>query len=178
MAEEPKIESPIASLGGKARAAKMTPAERKESARKAAEARWGSDLPRAEFAGELDLAGQKIACAVLEDGRRVLSQQSFIEAIGRTGQLKVAARSAEGDFFKTPVFLAAGNLISPLKKPVFSVIWDRFRRVARRPFTSPLGRTTGGPSGPERSAATRGARKRPRRPLGAHAACPHRTRTA
>ena len=110
MAEEPKIESPIASLGGKARAAKMTPAERKESARKAAEARWGSDLPRAEFAGELDLAGQKIACAVLEDGRRVLSQQSFIEAIGRTGQLKVAARSAEGDFFKTPVFLAAGNL--------------------------------------------------------------------
>jgi len=94
MAEEPKVESPIASLGGKARAAKMTPAERKESARKAAEARWGSDLPRAEFAGELDLAGQKIACAVLEDGRRVLSQQSFIEAIGRTGQLKVAARSA------------------------------------------------------------------------------------
>jgi hypothetical protein len=33
------------SKGGKARAAKMTPEERKESARKAAQARWGRDEP-------------------------------------------------------------------------------------------------------------------------------------
>jgi hypothetical protein len=33
--------------GGKARASKLTPEQRKESAKKAAEARWGHKLPRA-----------------------------------------------------------------------------------------------------------------------------------
>ena len=47
---------------------------------------------------------------MLEDGRRVLSTQAFIRAIGRTGNLKSAARTEDGDFFTTPVFLAADNL--------------------------------------------------------------------
>jgi hypothetical protein len=110
MADEPKVDNPIASLGGKARAAKMTPAERKESARKAAEARWAAKLPRATHTGDLNLAGHMIACAVLEDGRRVLSQESFMAAIGRTGRAKTAAMSDDGNFFKTPAFLAADNL--------------------------------------------------------------------
>lgn len=107
---EVKTANEIASLGGKAAAANMTAAERSERAKQAASARWSKNLPQATHIGELELAGTKIPCAVLEDGRRVLSQQAFVQAIGRTGNLKTAARSEEGGFFDTPPFLTAGNL--------------------------------------------------------------------
>ena len=100
----------MASKGGKAAAAGMTPEERKERARKAAEGRWAAALPKATHAGVLDLAGHKIACAVLEDGRRVLSQQMFVQAIGRTGSPRMATQTEDGEYFKTPPFLAADNL--------------------------------------------------------------------
>ena len=109
MSEEAKEES-MASMGGKARSAKMTPDERKQSAKKAAEARWAAKLPVAPHTGVLNLAGFQVECAVLEDGRRLISQQSFIEAIGRKGNLKTSSRSEDGVFFETPVFLAADNL--------------------------------------------------------------------
>lgn len=77
--------------GGRARAAKMTSEERVESARVAAEARWS--LPLATHSGELDLAGFKLPCYVLEDGRRVLSQSGMMSSLdmsaggeGNTGQ--------------------------------------------------------------------------------------------
>lgn len=108
--EQPMAAESMASKGGKARAAKMTPEERSEASRRAAEARWAAKLPKATHMGELNLAGHNIACAVLGDGRRVISQQSFIQAIGRTGSLRTAARTEDGDFFKTPAFLAADNL--------------------------------------------------------------------
>jgi len=77
--------------GGRARAAKMTSEERAESARVAAEARWS--IPLATHSGELDLAGFKLPCYVLEDGRRVLSQSGMMSSLdmsaggeGNTGQ--------------------------------------------------------------------------------------------
>lgn len=100
----------FAARGGRAAAARMTPDERRERAKKAAESRWAKSAPQATHVGELDLAGNRIACAVLEDGRRVLSQNSFVQAIGRTGNVKTAARSEDGVFFKTPPFLTAENL--------------------------------------------------------------------
>ena len=100
----------MASKGGKAAAAKMTPEQRRERARKAAEGRWLKNAPQATHAGELELAGQRIGCVVLVDGRRVLSQNAFVQAIGRTGNVKTPARSEDGDFFKTPPFLTADNL--------------------------------------------------------------------
>ncbi len=100
----------LASKGGKAAAAKMTPEQRSERARKAAESRWLKNAPRATHSGLLDLAGHSIACVVLDDGRRVLSQNSFVQAIGRTGNVKTAARSEDGVFFETPPFLVADNL--------------------------------------------------------------------
>lgn len=100
----------MASRGGKAAAAGMTAAERSERGRKAAEGRWLKNAPRATHAGLLDLAGHAIACVVLEDGRRVLSQNSLVQAIGRRGNVKTAARSGEGVFFETPPFLVADNL--------------------------------------------------------------------
>lgn len=100
----------FASKGGKAAAANMTPEERRERAKKAAEKRWAKDLPGATHIGELLLAGSKIECAVLADGRRVLSTKSFIQAIGRTGNVKTSAKTEDGAFFKTPPFLTAENL--------------------------------------------------------------------
>ncbi|WP_225410281.1 P63C domain-containing protein [Stigmatella hybrida] len=77
--------------GGRARAAKMTSEERVQSARVAAEGRWS--LPLATHSGELDLAGFKLPCYVLEDGRRVLSQSGMMSSLdmsaggeGNTGQ--------------------------------------------------------------------------------------------
>lgn len=100
---------PNPSEGGKARAKKLSKARREEIARTAADARW--QVKRATHAGELDIAGRKIACAVLEDGRRVLSQQSFLAAIGRRGNSDGAKASQDGsDFPKVPAFLAANNL--------------------------------------------------------------------
>jgi len=96
------------SAGGHARAQKLTPEERSEIARRAAEARW--DILAATHTGTIRLAGQEIACAVLEDGRRVLSQQSFLKTIGRPGSPKSSQRSHDGAFFEVPVFLQANNL--------------------------------------------------------------------
>lgn len=48
-----------------------------------------------------------IPCAVLDNGRRVLTQEGFLSAIGRTGNPK---RGHGGAVFETPSFLAAKNL--------------------------------------------------------------------
>lgn len=89
----------------------MTKDQRRERAKLAAEARWSSGVLRAAYVGELNLAGRMIGCAVLEDGRRVLSQQSFLAAIGRRGNPNDGGLQEDnGDFSKTPPFLAADNL--------------------------------------------------------------------
>ena len=72
--------------GGRIAAARMSPVEREERARKAAEARWSEDLPEA-ICGSPDrplrIGGSAIQCYVLEDGTRVLTQADFLETLGR-----------------------------------------------------------------------------------------------
>src|SRR5947209_17457486 len=77
-----------AAKGGKARAANLTPEVRSEIARQAAASRWGQDLPHAIRDGELVIAGRLFACAVLETGKRVLTQNTFLTAIGRSARPK------------------------------------------------------------------------------------------
>lgn len=89
--------------GGNARAEALTKEERSAIAKKAAKARWA--LPQAIYTGTLKVAD--IPCAVLEDGTRVLWQQGFLRAIGRTGR---AAEGAVSESFELPVFLRAENL--------------------------------------------------------------------
>lgn len=58
--------------GGMARAASLTPEERKEIARKAAAARWETPVPKAEYTGMVRIADVDIPCAVVEiDGEMV-----------------------------------------------------------------------------------------------------------
>jgi hypothetical protein len=71
--------------GGKATAARLSDEERRERAKKAAAARWNDNLPRATH-GDLDhplrIAGIEIACFVLSDERRVISQRALQTGIG------------------------------------------------------------------------------------------------
>lgn len=75
------------SKGGKARAEALTDEERREIARKAAEARWaGSDeaVVRATHGSPdrpLTIGDIEIPCYVLEDGRRVIVQRGMMTAL-------------------------------------------------------------------------------------------------
>lgn len=96
-----------ASRGGISRAAKLTAEERKNIARKAANARWDSDLPQATHYGDLKLGNLVIPCAVLADGTRILTQQGFLIAIGRSGK---PAQGRGSRLEKTAPFLDLDNL--------------------------------------------------------------------
>jgi hypothetical protein len=83
---------------------------RRERVRLLAE-RWQlRRAPRATHSGTLSLAGHAIPCVVLDDGRRVLSHDALIRAIGRTGKQIQAAKDGGGRFFRVPPFLVAENL--------------------------------------------------------------------
>jgi P63C domain len=79
------------SKGGNARAEKLSPEERTDIASKAARARWTA-VPQV-ICGSPDrplCIGQiKIDCYVLDDGTRVLTQASFLEALGRHRKARV-----------------------------------------------------------------------------------------
>src|SRR5688572_8662543 len=81
-------ESSPQSEGGRARADKLTPAQRTAIARRAALARWQGDLPYATHDGTLVLADREIACAVLNTTVRVLTQETFLTSIGRAAKAK------------------------------------------------------------------------------------------
>jgi hypothetical protein len=73
-----------ASKGGKARAAKLTPEERKQIALAGSVARWGTDVPEAKYGSPdrpLRIGSIEIPCYVLEDGRRVLVQRGMMTAL-------------------------------------------------------------------------------------------------
>jgi hypothetical protein len=94
--------------GGYARAAKLTPEERQGIAKKAAQTRWEGKLLRATHEGILKLGDIEISCAVLENGQRVLTQSSFMKALGRSRQAK-GRQYYDGDV-NLPAFLTAKNL--------------------------------------------------------------------
>jgi len=91
----------------RARNEKLSPERRSEIARNAALARHTKNLPKAIAEGTLIIGSLKIACAVLEDETRVLTQEGFLTAIGRAGK----AKGGEGAGVDgKPAFLRAKNL--------------------------------------------------------------------
>jgi hypothetical protein len=101
----------IQSLGGKARAAKLSKEEKTSIARVAADARWekaGKGIPRATHEGTLTIGDMEIPCAVLENGMRVLTQSGVMVALGRARQAK-GRQYYDGDV-NLPAFLTAKNL--------------------------------------------------------------------
>lgn len=75
-------ESPNAA-GGRARAKRLSSAERREIAQKGATARWAAHLPQATHEGELKVAGLELPVAVLSDGTRLMISKAFLTALGR-----------------------------------------------------------------------------------------------
>src|SRR5215468_5384758 len=68
---------------GKARAAALSPERRAEIAKLAADKRWSADLPVAAYEGTFSLGGREVACAVLQNGTRIITQGAFLQSLGR-----------------------------------------------------------------------------------------------
>lgn len=110
-----------ASKGGKKRMESMTSEERSELASMAATKRWENvkkeeyeGLPTAKHKGTLVIGDLNIACAVLEDKRRVLAERHVIAALGGKRGGSHWLRRQKGN--PLPVYASAGNLepfISP-----------------------------------------------------------------
>jgi P63C domain len=104
--------SVIASKGGAARAQSLSPSRRSEIAREASAGRWDVNLPRAVAEGDLEIAGRHISCAVLDTKVRLLTQQTFLTAVGRAAKAKGGKGSERlmrvGGL---PPFIAAENLL-------------------------------------------------------------------
>ncbi len=105
-----------AARGGRARAQALSPAQRSEIARWAAEAKWARKgrppSPRATHDGVLTIGDLSIPCAVLEDGTRVLTETGIVRALGlyRSGAVHVRARDAGRGGAHLPLFVANKNL--------------------------------------------------------------------
>jgi hypothetical protein len=99
--------------GGYARAAKLAPEKRREIAQLAAKERWeGSSLPKVLRRGTLKISDIKIPCAVLDNGKRVLTEHGITNAIlgSRSGASKRIKSAQEDSGAPVPLFLAPNNL--------------------------------------------------------------------
>jgi len=107
MSDQEQGPDPKKAAGGRARANALSPEDRSAIARRAALSRHG--LRRAIAEGSIILGDLRIPCAVLDDSdnTRVLTQEGFLEAIGRAGK----AKGGEGATVDgLPAFLRAANL--------------------------------------------------------------------
>ena len=102
MAETEKKGSP----GGLARRDALTREQRKGIARKAAETRWGAEMPQATHDGPLQIGDEVLVAANLASGKRLISQGTFLRAIGRS-PTPTAGTGGSVAFDGLPSFLAA-----------------------------------------------------------------------
>lgn len=115
-----------AAKGGLARAEALSPQERRESARYAAEVRWANKLglPKETHAGVLTIAERQLPCSVLDNGLRVFSSMGLSRAIGSRKKGRTSASQDTSP--QLPPFLASpaikqfipGDLMAPLISPV------------------------------------------------------------
>jgi hypothetical protein len=103
----PKSQARVAA--GKARANSLSPERRSEIARKAANSRWEGDLPVAGYEGDFPLGGMPISCAVLKNGTRIITQATFLRALGRSRSPK-AGTGVLSTVDELPFFLQAEAL--------------------------------------------------------------------
>jgi len=91
---------------GEARAHALSAERRAEIAKKAANARWDGALPVAAYEGSFPLGNAPISCAVLENGTRIITQATFLRALGRSRSPK-AGTGVLSTVDELPFFLQA-----------------------------------------------------------------------
>src|SRR5947209_1876426 len=131
MSENVPSVSELASKGGKARAKAMTAEERSEQARRAVEAHWNQDLPKATHGSPdhpLRIGDEEIPCYVLADGRRVLHQRGLVAALGMS---RGSSGGTGGD--RLAKFVAGDRLKPYLKANLIEVTQNPIK------FTTPAG---------------------------------------
>lgn len=111
--------------GGKATAAKMTPQERSARAKKGAEARWDNTVIEATHEGEFPIGQSVLSCANLPGGKRIITQATFLRALGRSRSPK-AGTGVLSTVDDLPFFLQANALkpfidegLAASTKPIF-----------------------------------------------------------
>lgn len=115
--------------GGNARAERLSPRERSDIARRAAASRWRTDVAEAVCGSPdqpLRIGDIEIECYVLDDGTRVLTQASFLTALGR--HRKANTRREGGEERLPPVL--QGKAINPFISPD---ILENSRPITFRP---------------------------------------------
>jgi hypothetical protein len=110
-ADKDEVKAAAGRQGAIARKERLSPARRTEIAKDAAAARWGGHLPQALNEGTLRIGDVDIECAVVQGGTRLINQESFLRAIGRSRSPKGGTGTARMDSVDDlPPFLAAENL--------------------------------------------------------------------
>lgn len=104
--EERMTKSSPQSKGGTARANALSPRERSEIAKRAAQSRWSGDLPIADFEGSFPIGATEVAAAVLRDETRIITQASYLRALGRSRSPK-AGTGVLSTVDELPFFLQA-----------------------------------------------------------------------
>jgi hypothetical protein len=97
------------SKGGQERAKSLTPEQRTSIARQAAQARWDGDTMRATHEGVVKIGDMELFAAVLPNGKRLLSQGTFLRTIGRSRTPK-AGTGGLTTVDRLPFFLQAEAL--------------------------------------------------------------------
>jgi hypothetical protein len=123
--------------GGQARAERLSPDQRREIAKRAAAARWNAEVSAAVCGSPdqpLRIGEIEIECYVLEDGTRVLTQASFLRALGRHPKANVRR---EGGEERVPAILQ-GKALKPF---ISEEILEKSRPIAFQPPTG--GRASG-----------------------------------
>jgi hypothetical protein len=107
MSESEPEDTSVQALGGKARAAVLSPQERSEIARRAAAARWdkASGCPQETHTGEIQIGAVSLPCAVLDNGKRILKTMGITRAFG--SKKKTANKPAGEGLPQPPAFLAS-----------------------------------------------------------------------
>lgn len=122
-------------VGGKARAAKLTPEQRSAQASKAAKAKLeNKKLPLATHGSDdhpLMLGDVKIQCFVLDDGTRVLSERSLTAALGITRGSTSSGDSRLVNFAGVPAIVqhSKTDIVGLLRNPIKFVAKKTIGRV-------------------------------------------------
>jgi len=115
----PQTPAEFGAIGGRKRADKLSSDEKKEIAQRAAQARWAeaASLPKATHTGSLRIGDAEIPCAVLSDGTRLLTQEGFLGALGRSTKPKGRSQQVTDGL---PPFLATKSLKSLISEDIIS----------------------------------------------------------